>query len=83
MSGLVVDVVFRDRVLETVPFDRPTLRVGRMPENDLVIDNLGVSRFHARLHLDDRRVFLEDDWAGHPLRKDYEDPYMLERPVWP
>jgi pSer/pThr/pTyr-binding forkhead associated (FHA) protein len=60
MSGLVVDVVFRDRVLETVPFDRPTLRVGRMPENDLVIDNLAVSRFHARLHLEDRRVFLED-----------------------
>ncbi len=60
MSGLVVDVVFRERVLATVPFDRPTLRVGRMPENDLVIDNLGVSRFHARLHLDDRRVFLED-----------------------
>ena len=60
MSGLVVDVVFRDRVLETVPFDRPTLRVGRMPENDLVIDNLAVSRFHARLHLDERRVFLED-----------------------
>jgi pSer/pThr/pTyr-binding forkhead associated (FHA) protein len=60
MSGLVVDIVFRDRVLETVPFDRPTLRVGRMPENDLVIDNLAVSRFHARLHLDERRVFLED-----------------------
>jgi len=60
MSALVVDVVFRDRVLETVPFDRPMLRVGRMPENDLVIDNLGVSRFHARLHLDERRVFLED-----------------------
>jgi pSer/pThr/pTyr-binding forkhead associated (FHA) protein len=60
MSGLVVDVVFRDRVLETVPFDRPTLRVGRMPENDLVIDNLAVSRFHARLHLEERRVFLED-----------------------
>ncbi|MCX5736983.1 MAG: FHA domain-containing protein [Proteobacteria bacterium] len=60
MSALVVDVVFRDRVLETVPFDRPTLRVGRMPENDLVIDNLAVSRFHARLHLDERRVFLED-----------------------
>lgn len=60
MSALVVDVLFRDRVLETVPFDRPTLRVGRMPENDVVIDNLGVSRFHARLHLEERRVFLED-----------------------
>ena len=34
-------------------------------------------------HPDLRRVFLEDDWAGFPLRKDYEDPYMLERPVWP
>ena len=60
MSALVVDVLFRDRVLATVPFDRPTLRVGRMPENDLVIDNLCVSRFHARLHLEERRVFLED-----------------------
>ena len=60
MSALVIDVLFRDRVLETVPFDRPTLRVGRMPENDLVIDNLAVSRFHARLQLEERRVFLED-----------------------
>jgi pSer/pThr/pTyr-binding forkhead associated (FHA) protein len=60
MSALVVDVLFRDRVLETVPFDRPTLSVGRTPENDLMIDNLGVSRFHARLHLEERRVFLED-----------------------
>jgi pSer/pThr/pTyr-binding forkhead associated (FHA) protein len=31
-----------------------------MPENDLVIDNHAVSRFHARLHLEERRVFLED-----------------------
>lgn len=29
-------------------------------------------------HLDLRRVFLEDDWKGYPLRKDYTDPDMLE-----
>jgi pSer/pThr/pTyr-binding forkhead associated (FHA) protein len=60
MPGLVVDVVFRGRVLETVPFSAPALRIGRMPENDVVLDNLGVSRFHARLLLEDGRVVLED-----------------------
>lgn len=60
MSALVVDVVFRDRVLETVPFRAPVLRIGRMPDNEIVLDNLGVSRLHARLSLDAGRVFLED-----------------------
>lgn len=29
-------------------------------------------------HADLRRVFLEDHWQGHPLRKDYADADMLE-----
>ncbi len=28
-------------------------------------------------HPDLRRVFLEDDWVGFPLRKDYKDDFML------
>jgi NADH-quinone oxidoreductase subunit C len=28
-------------------------------------------------HPDLRRVFLEDDWKGFPLRKDYQDDFML------
>jgi NADH-quinone oxidoreductase subunit C len=31
-------------------------------------------------HPDLRRLFLEDDWQGFPLRKDYQDPDMLEFP---
>ena len=31
-------------------------------------------------HPDLRRLFLEDDWQGYPLRKDYQDDFMLEGP---
>src|SRR5690606_35278902 len=60
MGELVVDLLLKGRVLRTVPFDRPSLRIGRMRENDIVVDNLSVSRFHGRLHLEGGRVFLED-----------------------
>ena len=30
-------------------FDKPELRIGRTPDNDIVIDNLAVSRLHAVL----------------------------------
>jgi NADH-quinone oxidoreductase subunit C len=33
-------------------------------------------------HPDLRRLFLEDDWKGFPLRKDYQDDFMVERPKW-
>ena len=29
-------------------------------------------------HSDLRRLFLEEDWSGYPLRKDYKDDDMLE-----
>ena len=61
MGNLVVEVLFKGRLLRTVAFDGPALRIGRMRENDVVIDNLSVSRFHARLQLAGGHVFLEDN----------------------
>jgi NADH-quinone oxidoreductase subunit C len=42
-----------------------------------VYDLFGIA---YRGHPDLRRLFLEDDWVGHPLRKDYKDDFMLEHP---
>ncbi|MBT4762185.1 MAG: NADH-quinone oxidoreductase subunit C [Bdellovibrionaceae bacterium] len=42
-----------------------------------VFDLMGIS---YEGHPDLRRLFLEDDWDGYPLRKDYKDDFMLELP---
>jgi NADH-quinone oxidoreductase B subunit len=43
-----------------------------------IFDLFGI-RFHN--HPDLRRLFLEDDFPGHPLRKDFEDPgRVVKRP---
>lgn len=39
-------------------------------------DLLGI-RFEN--HPDLRRLFLDDEWVGYPLRKDYKDSFTLER----
>ena len=55
---------------------------------DTVSDLWKTANFHEREiydlfgvkftnHPDLRRIFLDDDWVGHPLRKDYTDENMI------
>ncbi len=60
MGSGSVRVLLNGRGVATVPFDKPVQRLGRMKENDVVIDNVAVSRFHATLAWDGDDMVLED-----------------------
>ena len=58
------------------PSVSPIWRIAEWHERE-VYDLLGVLYSG---HPDLRRLFLDDQWQGFPLRKDYKDDFMLERP---
>jgi pSer/pThr/pTyr-binding forkhead associated (FHA) protein len=51
---------FEDRVIEEVLLDKTAIAIGRNPDNDVRIDNLAVSGFHARLLKEGESFFIED-----------------------
>ncbi len=55
-----VQLSLKGRLLSEVPFTGDALRVGRMRENDVVVNNLAVSRFHATIHRQGDGYVLED-----------------------
>jgi NADH-quinone oxidoreductase subunit C len=67
----------------SVPRDKPQVasvskvwRIAEWQERE-VYDMFGV--LYAG-HPDLRRLLLDDSWSGFPLRKDYQDDFMLQRP---
>ncbi|HLI28155.1 MAG TPA: DUF3662 and FHA domain-containing protein [Chloroflexota bacterium] len=42
------------------PLDRPSVRLGRAPDNDVVVPDAGVSRYHARIDRVGKRFILRD-----------------------
>jgi pSer/pThr/pTyr-binding forkhead associated (FHA) protein len=55
-----VQLSLKGRLLSEVAFNGPQLRIGRMRENDVVVNNLAVSRFHATLRREGDGYVLED-----------------------
>ncbi len=49
-----------ERIIHRYFFDKDTLSVGRARDNDIVIENLSVSRNHCRIKRQDGKFFLTD-----------------------
>ena len=45
---------------ETIPLQAGVIQIGGLPENDVVIANMRVSKYHARVLVDGRHVEIED-----------------------
>ncbi len=51
---------FKDATLEEIPITKPTITIGRVGKNDIKIENLAVSRQHAKIIQDGARYIIED-----------------------
>jgi NADH:ubiquinone oxidoreductase subunit C len=72
---LVLRVILADKVTPAISTVSDLWHAAEYFERE-VFDLFGI-RFDN--HPDLRRLFLEDDWVGYPLRKDYKDSFTLER----
>ena len=55
-----VTLEFKDKEIGQWVIDKPVLKIGRTADNDIVVDNLAVSRNHAVIEEDKGRYFLKD-----------------------
>jgi pSer/pThr/pTyr-binding forkhead associated (FHA) protein len=55
-----LEVRFDNVTLKEIPLDKPSLTIGRSNKNDLVIDNMAVSRKHARIYREGPRHIVQD-----------------------
>ena len=57
---LTILLKFNDKILKTIESDKKEIVIGRNAENDIVIENLAVSKMHARIVEQDGAYYIED-----------------------
>jgi pSer/pThr/pTyr-binding forkhead associated (FHA) protein len=53
-------LMFRDAIVNEFAIPARGVGIGRAPDNDVRIDNLAVSNYHARINWEDEKLFVED-----------------------
>jgi len=55
-----LSLMFEDRLVKEVPIGSRPVSIGRSPDNDIPIDNLAISNYHARVYYEGGRLVVED-----------------------
>ena len=57
---LTILLRFNDKLLKTIETDKEVITIGRNADNDIQIDNLSVSKKHAKITHDKGGYYIED-----------------------
>ncbi|MEE9194010.1 MAG: FHA domain-containing protein, partial [Thermodesulfobacteriota bacterium] len=60
LNQTFISVTLDARMIEKKKFDTETISIGRDIENDIYINNLAVSRFHAKIHREGQKIIIKD-----------------------
>ncbi len=67
-------LMFENKLVKEVPIGSRPVGIGRSPDNDLPVDNLAVSNYHARVYAEAGRLVVHDGdsiWIGkHHIKVD-------------
>jgi pSer/pThr/pTyr-binding forkhead associated (FHA) protein len=55
-----LSLMFDNKVVKEVPVGGRAVTIGRAPDNDLYVDNLAVSNYHAKIYFEAGRMVVED-----------------------
>jgi len=55
-----LSLMFESKLVKEVPVGSRPVGIGRSPDNDLPVDNLAVSNYHARVYFEAGRLVVED-----------------------
>jgi pSer/pThr/pTyr-binding forkhead associated (FHA) protein len=55
-----LSLMFENKLVKEVPIGGRPVGIGRSPDNDLPVDNLAVSNYHARVYFEAGRLVVED-----------------------
>jgi pSer/pThr/pTyr-binding forkhead associated (FHA) protein len=55
-----LSLMFENKLVKEVPIGSRPVSIGRSPDNDLPVDNLAVSNYHARVYFEAGRLVVED-----------------------